>query len=237
MAANILAAAGLELNHCDKHVNAQDRLAVIASPALAGHSSVAPEATEHESEQLLGYRFSVVDRGADTLASKQHPVPPTRHVTIRDLQGTNTTGPRHLIKSRVKRISKRLIQSKCCFMTAVMQTEGLPTLCKKVSTVGRHESRLTTLCRSQSCSSLPFGQQSLPSPSCCLTRCCDPKSALCVTSPRKQVRLQLCSWSAHGIYSRLWTQLRAEACSQCTTLAVLTSVCLDCGQTPIYCRL
>ena len=143
MAANILAAAGLELNHCNKHVNAQDRLAVIASPALAGHSSVAPEATEHESEQLLGYRFSVVDRGADTLASKQHPVPPTRHVTIRNLQGTNTTGPRHLTKSRVKRISKHRIQSKCCFMTAVMQTEGLPTLSRKVSTVGRHESRLT----------------------------------------------------------------------------------------------
>ena len=53
MAANILAAAGLELNHCNKHVNATDRLAIIASPALAGHSSIAPSATEHESEQLL----------------------------------------------------------------------------------------------------------------------------------------------------------------------------------------
>ena len=53
MAANILAAAGLELNHCNKHVNATDRLAVIASLALAGHSSIAPSATEHESEQLL----------------------------------------------------------------------------------------------------------------------------------------------------------------------------------------
>ena len=53
MAANILAAAGLELNHCNKHVNAKDTLAVIASPALAGHSSIAPSATEHESEQLL----------------------------------------------------------------------------------------------------------------------------------------------------------------------------------------
>ncbi len=53
MAANILAAAGLELNHCNKHVNAKDRLAVIASPVLAGHSSIAPNATEHESEQLL----------------------------------------------------------------------------------------------------------------------------------------------------------------------------------------
>jgi len=53
MAANILAAAGLELNHCNKHVNAKDRRAVIASPVLAGHSSIAPEATEHESEELL----------------------------------------------------------------------------------------------------------------------------------------------------------------------------------------
>ncbi len=53
MAANILAAAGLELNHCNNHVNAKDRLAVIASPALAGHSSIAPNATEHESEELL----------------------------------------------------------------------------------------------------------------------------------------------------------------------------------------
>ncbi len=53
MAANILAAAGLELNHCNKHVNATDRLAIIASPALAGHSSIVPSATEHESEQLL----------------------------------------------------------------------------------------------------------------------------------------------------------------------------------------
>ncbi len=50
---NILAAAGLELNHCNKHVNAKERLAVIASPALAWHSSIAPNATEHESEQLL----------------------------------------------------------------------------------------------------------------------------------------------------------------------------------------
>jgi len=52
MAANILTAAGLELTHCNKHVNAQDRLAVIVSPALSGHSSVAPEDTEHDSEEL-----------------------------------------------------------------------------------------------------------------------------------------------------------------------------------------
>ncbi len=53
MAANILTAAGLELTHCNKHVNAQDRLAVIASPALAGHSSLAHDPTEHHSEELL----------------------------------------------------------------------------------------------------------------------------------------------------------------------------------------
>ena len=34
-------------------MNAKNRLVVIASPALAGHSSIAPSATEHESEQLL----------------------------------------------------------------------------------------------------------------------------------------------------------------------------------------
>jgi len=77
--------------------------------------------------------LSVVNRGADTLASKQHPVPPTRHITIRGFQGTSTTGFRHLTKSRVKRISKHMIQSKCSLMTAVLQTEGLPTLSKKVT--------------------------------------------------------------------------------------------------------
>ena len=33
--------------------------------------------------------------------------------------------------------------------------------------------------------------------------------ALCVTSPRKQVRLQLCSWLAHAVYLGLWTQLKS----------------------------
>ena len=31
MAASILTAAGLELNHCNKHVNANDRFAILAS--------------------------------------------------------------------------------------------------------------------------------------------------------------------------------------------------------------
>ncbi len=52
-AAKILTAASLELDHCNKHVNAQGRLAVIASPALSGHSSNAHEPTEHHSEELL----------------------------------------------------------------------------------------------------------------------------------------------------------------------------------------
>lgn len=75
----------------------------------------------------------MVDRSADTLASKQHLIPPTRHVTIRSLQGITTTGFRHHTKSRVKRISTHMIQSKCCFMTAVLQTKGLPMLSKKVA--------------------------------------------------------------------------------------------------------
>ena len=53
MAANMLAPASSELDHCNKHVNAQDRLAVIASPALSGHSSNAHEPTQHHSEELL----------------------------------------------------------------------------------------------------------------------------------------------------------------------------------------
>ncbi len=52
-AAKILTAASLELDHCNKHVNAQGRLAVIASPALSGHSSNAHEPTQHHSEELL----------------------------------------------------------------------------------------------------------------------------------------------------------------------------------------
>ncbi len=49
MAANTLAAARLELNDCNKHVDATHRLAVIA-PRLAGH---APGITEHIAEKLL----------------------------------------------------------------------------------------------------------------------------------------------------------------------------------------
>ena len=42
MAANILAAARLELNHCNKRVITNHRLAIIASPRLAGHGAIAP---------------------------------------------------------------------------------------------------------------------------------------------------------------------------------------------------
>jgi hypothetical protein len=55
----------------------------------------------------------VVDRGADTLARNQHPVSQTRHATLRgDYRGTEATIFRHLTKSRVKKISKHMIQSK-----------------------------------------------------------------------------------------------------------------------------